>query len=173
MNKVLELIKSDYYALYGQTSLRKRIYLYFFNGGHPIRYDVWLRLAAYFKKRSSILFLFSWMMLRHYEFKYGVHVSTDLEIGPGLRIAHGDCVYIYPKKIGKNFTCYQGVTIGRTKTGVPLIGDDVTVYTGAKVIGGVSLGDGCVIAAGSVILDDVPAKALVAGIPGKIIKMYD
>lgn len=30
----------------------------FFNGGHPIRYDVWLRLAAYFKKRSSILFLF-------------------------------------------------------------------------------------------------------------------
>lgn len=101
MNKVLELIKSDYYALYGQTSLRKRIYLYFFNGGHPIRYDVWLRLAAYFKKRSSILFLFSWMMLRHYEFKYGVHISTDLEIGPGLRIAHGDCVYIYPKKLEK------------------------------------------------------------------------
>lgn len=54
--------------------------------------------------------------------------------------------------------------------GIPVIGDDVTVYTGATVIGNVELGDGCVIAAGAVVTTDVPPRSLFAGVPAKLVK---
>lgn len=56
--------------------------------------------------------------------------------------------------------------------GVPTVGDNVTVYTGATVVGNVHLGDGCVIAAGVVVTTDVPANTLYAGVPAKHVKSY-
>lgn len=56
--------------------------------------------------------------------------------------------------------------------GVPVIGDNVIVYTGATIVGNVHLGDGCVVAAGAVVTTDVPANSLFAGVPAKLVKTY-
>ena len=164
------LLKTDFERLYGSCNFASAIKHYFFNGGHPIRWVVWFRAASYFKDSFKFLFPVAWLFMRHYEFKYGVHASTSTKFGPGLLVAHGDCVYLYADSVGSNCTFYQGVTLGRSGGGVPVVGDDVIVYTGATVIGNVELGDGCVIAAGAVVTTDVPAHSLFAGVPAKLVK---
>lgn len=167
-----ELIQSDFTRLYGPCGLSTRIKNYFFNGGHPIRWVVWFRAACYAKQHCRPLFPIAWLIMRRQEFKYGVHASTNTPFGPGLLIAHGDCVYLYADRIGANCTFYQGVTLGRSGGGVPVIGDNVIVYTGATIVGNVHLGDGCVVAAGAVVTTDVPANSLFAGVPAKLVKTY-
>ena len=78
-------------------------------------------------------------------------------------------------KIGKNCTIWQNVTIGdgfRDKNGsrYPIIGDNVEIFANAVIIGGITIGDNAVIGAGSVVVHDVPANAIVAGNPAKIIR---
>lgn len=75
--------------------------------------------------------------------------------------------------IGKNCCFYQNVTIGKkygTHGGSPVIGNNVRIYANACVIGDIKIGDNAVIGAGSVVTHDVPANAVVAGNPAKIIK---
>lgn len=100
--------------------------------------------------------------------------KQDLEvggnIGEGLVIYHGHGTVIAPYQIGRNFSIYQGVTIGNNrKPGQerhnPIIGDNVTVYTNAVVAGGITVGDNAVIAAGAVVTKDVPANCIAMGNP--------
>jgi len=75
--------------------------------------------------------------------------------------------------IGKNCSIYQNVTIGPKSSAdnkSPTIGDNVRIYANACVIGDIKIGDNAVIGAGSVVTHDVPANAVVAGNPAKIIK---
>ena len=66
---------------------------------------------------------------------------------------------------------FQGVTIGttRSKEGSPKIGNNVILFSGARVIGGVTIGDNCVIGAGAVVTKDVPSGCVAAGIPAKVV----
>ena len=80
--------------------------------------------------------------------------------------------------IGKNCTIYQNVTIGKKKYGVvedthTVIGDNVTIYANACIIQDVNIGNNAIIGAGAVVLDDVPANAVVAGNPAKVIKYIE
>ena len=75
-----------------------------------------------------------------------------------------------PYSIGKNFSVYQGVTIGRNakpgrEINNPIIGDNVTVFTNAVVAGGITIGDNVTIGAGAVVMKDVPANSIVMGNP--------
>ena len=86
------------------------------------------------------------------------------QIGEGLVIYHGHGTVIAPYSIGKNFSVYQGVTIGRNakpgrEINNPIIGDNVTVFTNAVVAGGITIGDNVTIGAGAVVMKDVPATA--------------
>lgn len=54
--------------------------------------------------------------------------------------------------------------------GRPTIGNNVTIYTGAVVVGNISIGDNVIIAANAVVRNDVPNNVLVAGVPAKIVK---
>lgn len=93
------------------------------------------------------------------------------KIGGGIFIQHGYATIIAPHSIGKNCWVCQGVTIGYTNdTDCPTIGDNVTIYAGAKVLGNVIVGDNSIIAANAVVVKDVPANVIVGGIPAKIIK---
>lgn len=96
------------------------------------------------------------------------------QIGGGLKILHGYSTIIFCHSMGENCTVYQNVTIGRGKvyedTSVPVIGNNVTIYTGAIVVGGVHIGNNAVIGAGTVIAKDVPANTTVVGQPMRIIK---
>ena len=80
-------------------------------------------------------------------------------------------------KIGKNCTLYQNVTIGgkdlpnrsNNAAKYPQIGDNVTIYPGAFIVGGVKIGNNCIIGANTVIVRDVPDNAMASGNPAQII----
>lgn len=105
---------------------------------------------------------------------FGLGIDVVNGIGGGMRIYHGYSTIVFAKSIGKNFSIYQNVTLGRGKeingNDIPIIGDDVTVYTGAVVIGGIHIGDRAQIGAGAVVVKDVPADTVVVGGSARFLK---
>lgn len=94
----------------------------------------------------------------------------NANIGEGLRIMHGFSTIVNAKKIGKYCVISQQVTIGWSQSGLPTIGDYCKVYAGAKILGGVRIGDDVWIGANCVVTKDVPPHSIVVGIPAKIVK---
>lgn len=103
----------------------------------------------------------------------GISLPAKCKIGPGLRIHHfGEIVIHDSVKIGKSATIYHGVTVGVKKDDQiqgPMIGDNVYIGAGAKVLGNIQIGHNVIIGANAVTLSDVPDNATVAGIPAKIV----
>lgn len=98
-------------------------------------------------------------------------VSSTADIGGGLIVQHGYGTIIAPRKIGRNCWVNQGVTIGYTnETDCPTLGDDVTVYAGAKILGDVHVGNHVIVAANAVVVKDVEDNCIVGGVPAKVIK---
>ena len=93
-------------------------------------------------------------------------------IGGGMKIYHGYSSVVFAKSIGENFAVYQQVTIGRGKMingrDIPIIGDNVTVYAGAIVVGGINIGNNVTIGAGAVVTKDVPDNTTVVGAPMRV-----
>lgn len=93
------------------------------------------------------------------------------DIGGGLFIEHGFATVISCKKIGRNFWINQQVTIGFSDSvKSPTIGDNVAVKAGAKVIGGITVGNDVIVGANAVIVKDIPSHSIVVGVPARIIK---
>jgi len=90
-------------------------------------------------------------------------------IGDGAHLEHSYATYLNAESIGKNFYCLQLVTLGNGKNGRPTIGDNVSIYTGATVFGGIHIGNNVTIGAGAVVFKDVPDGATVVGNPGTAI----
>ena len=105
---------------------------------------------------------------------YGCHVPYTAEIGENTIIGYDGIgtVIHYRAKIGKNCIVMSGVTLGGTnhRQEVPLVGDNVLIGTGAKLIGSVKIGNNVVIGANAVVIDDIPDNCLAVGAPAKIIK---
>ena len=89
---------------------------------------------------------------------------------PGSHFEHNYATYLNAESIGSNFYCLQLVTLGNGKGGRPTIGNNVSIYTGATVYGGIRIGNNVKIAAGSVVFHDVPDNCIVAGNPAKVVK---
>jgi serine O-acetyltransferase len=109
-----------------------------------------------------------------------VRAATGIEIHPAARIGrrffidHGMGVLIgETAEIGDDVTLYKGVTLGGTSLGRgkrhPTIGNDVVIGTNASILGAITVGDGARVGAGSVVVRDVPPRATVVGIPGRIV----
>ena len=92
------------------------------------------------------------------------------EIGGGLFIQHGFATMIAAKSIGENCWINQQVTIGHTGKGCPVIGDNVMITCGAKVLGDITVGNGAVIGANAVVVKDVAPNAIMGGVPAKEIR---
>lgn len=76
--------------------------------------------------------------------------------------------------IGKNSRIFHQVTIGQDENGkAPIIGDNVTIYSGAKVFGDIHIGNNVVIGTNSVVTHNVEDNAVVAGVPAKVIRYLD
>jgi len=99
----------------------------------------------------------------------GLDLMTP-EIGPGLFISHGQGTVLAGARIGANCHVHQGVTIGWDYRGerAPIIGDDVFIGAGAKVLGAITVGDGARIGANAVVTVDVPAGATAVGVPARL-----
>ena len=107
----------------------------------------------------------------------GVEIHPGATIGVGFFIDHGMGVVIgETTEIGDYVTLFQGVTLGGTgkERGKrhPTLGNHVVVGAGAKVLGGISIGDNVKVGANAVVLRSVPANSTVVGNPGRIVK-YD
>jgi serine O-acetyltransferase len=108
-------------------------------------------------------------------FLTGIEIHPGAKIGRRFFIDHGMAVVIgETSEIGDDVTIYQGVTLGGTSTQKgkrhPTIEDSVTIFSGAKVLGPITVGRHSRIAAGSVLVTSVPAHSTVVGIPGKVVK---
>lgn len=95
---------------------------------------------------------------------------TAAVIGPGLFVSHGQGTILSAERIGANLQVHQGVTVGWDYRGDrrPVIGDDVFIGAGAKVLGAITVGDGARIGANAVVMCDVPAGATAVGIPARV-----
>ena len=93
------------------------------------------------------------------------------QIGPGCHFEHNYATYLNAEHIGSDFYCLHLVTLGNDKDGRrPVIGDHVSIYTGATVFGGITIGNHVTIGAGSVVSKNVPDNCVVAGNPAYIIR---
>jgi serine O-acetyltransferase len=106
----------------------------------------------------------------------GIEIHPAARIGSGLFIDHGTGVVIgETADIGENVTLYQGVTLGGTgfATGKrhPTVQDNVTIGSGAKLLGPITIGHGAKIGANSVVITDVPPNSTVVGNPGHPVRV--
>jgi putative colanic acid biosynthesis acetyltransferase WcaB len=104
----------------------------------------------------------------------GIELDYKSDIGPGLALHHGMKLVVHHKvKIGAGCVLRQFVTIGEKAPGgpVPVLGERVEVGANAVILGGIHLGDESVIGAGSVVLHDVPPRAVVAGNPAQVLRL--
>jgi serine O-acetyltransferase len=106
----------------------------------------------------------------------GIEIHPAARIGSGLFIDHGTGVVIgETADIGNDVTLYQGVTLGGTgfATGKrhPTVQDNVTIGSGAKLLGPITIGHGAKIGANSVVITDVPPHSTVVGNPGHPVRV--
>jgi serine O-acetyltransferase len=106
----------------------------------------------------------------------GIEIHPAARIGQGLFIDHGAGVVIgETADIGNDVTLYQGVTLGGTGFQVgkrhPTVQDNVTIGSGAKLLGPITIGHGAKIGANSVVITDVPPNSTVVGNPGHPVRV--
>lgn len=116
------------------------------------------------------------MLNAHARKKYGCEIAPYATIGGGLFIPHSVGIVIgYQVKIERNCEIFQNVTIGSNRKPkgnqyMSIIGDNVSIGSGAVVVGAITIGNNVKIGANSYVNSDMPDNSFVAGIPAKIIK---
>jgi serine O-acetyltransferase len=117
------------------------------------------RIAHWFKSHG--IPVLGPLVARLNQFYTGVDIGPGAEIGPGLRIAHGTGIVIGGyAKIGRNALLLHQVTVGAPSPGrvekMPVIGDNVFIGAGAKVIGGIRVGNDVFIGVNAIVAQDIP-----------------
>lgn len=153
-----------------------------FNDNYPVHHHlILLRHVEYYLNRAKWyeLPLKYWYLLRYRRSQ----IKTDMVIFPntadaGLRLIHPGFRRIDRMvKIGKNCQILPLVLFGRKRPNDPdpsiNMGDNCYIGVGAKILGPVNIGNNVTIAAGAVVLDDIPDNAVVGGVPAKILKIKE
>ena len=100
-------------------------------------------------------------------------IGRGAEFGPGLVILHSYGIVINSEvRAGRNLVLEHGVTIGAEKGRSPVLGDNVFIGAGAKIIGAVRIGSDVKIGANAVVTRDLPDGATAVGVPARVIKIY-
>ncbi len=131
------------------------------------------RLANWFYNHK-MFFMARWIS-QYASKRTGIEIHPAVQIGKRFFIDHGTGVVIGETAvIGDDVTIYQGVTLGGTgkDTGKrhPTIGNNVMIGAGAKVLGPLEIGDNSRIAAGAVVLHDIPQNSTAVGVPARVVK---
>lgn len=141
--------------------------------------DMSIKIYKYYKKSNYHALKNHKLLMDYYRYKiikkYSCYISQYSLIYEDITFPHPVGIVIgggkdNQVKIGKNATIYQDVTIGQNNNKYPTIGNNVTIYAGAKIIGDIRIGNNVVIGANAVVNKNVPDNCVVAGIPAKIIK---
>lgn len=172
-------IKADIRA-FGGVTFRQRIKGLFVPNIYA--FEKKMRVCEYYRNcRQDALgkFVFAVKYLRYqrYSIKLGYTIPLNV-FGPGLCLCHYGTIVIHDTvRFGKNARIHADVNIGNysrdesdgPKATAPIFGDNVYIGPGAKVFGGIRIGNDVAIGANSVVTKDVPDGVSVAGIPAKII----
>jgi serine O-acetyltransferase len=108
---------------------------------------------------------------------FGIEISHRCKIGGGLYLPHTIGTVIGARSIGRNAVIFQGVTVGAKAVDTtydeearPLIGDNVTLGSGSKILGGIVIGNNVTVGANSVVIKSLGSNLVVGGIPSKVIR---
>ena len=139
-----------------------------------VRALIWHRRAAFFHK-IHLKLIARWMS-QWAKFRTGIEIHPAAKIAPGVFIDHGSGVVIgETAEVEEGVVIYQGVTLGGTgkEKGKrhPTVKKNAVISSGAKVLGGFTVGEGARIGAGAVVLKEVPPYATVVGVPGRIVRI--
>lgn len=132
-----------------------------------------LRFGEYYEGRRDPLGRFWFgilrLRLRLLSERLGFEVPRGV-FGPGLSIAHHGTVTVNGEaKVGRNCRLDTQTTIADVRGQTPRIGDNVYIGSGARILGGVTIGDEVAIGANAVVIEDVPDRVTVGGIPARVI----
>lgn len=169
------LVGSDLHRMTGRSDARALLRAILV--GDVYKYVFWMRTCRYTCHHPWLrysLYPIARVFLHHYRYKFGIDIPFNTRIGAGFYIGHFSCIFVNEDcVIGDNCNVSQGVTIGTSnrgeRAGNPVIGNNVYIGPGAKVIGAIKVGDDVAIGANCVVTRDVPDHAVVAGVPGRVI----
>jgi serine O-acetyltransferase len=162
------LLREDLTRYTDRPSIMQGIKHFIITPGY--KFTVWLRMTRCFKYNAvAKVFLypaFKYLLLRC-QYKFGITISEDSDIGGGLFINRFGGIYFHRDvKLGRNVNVTHGVVLGQvnggSKKGTPTIGDRVFLGSGAKIMGRVHVGDDAAIGANALVASDVPPMAVMA-----------
>jgi serine O-acetyltransferase len=172
-------IKQDARAILGGTLDQKpppykltwmlyRLISYEFIVVFSFRFISQLYQVRYLKPLSLVLYFMHKLL-----FKVDIHPSAS--IGQGLQLVHGFSIVIGANSsIGCNVAIFDGVSLGKKNVGhqdgMPTIGDDVILGSGAKILGDVNIANGSMVGANAVVLSSfVSINSIIVGIPARCV----
>ncbi|MBI5831404.1 MAG: serine acetyltransferase [Armatimonadetes bacterium] len=167
---------TDLHRYGGGTSFRTHLKAMRYEPGYRCSYHY--RLAVYLGQSRNPLAIVARklhaLVREHYMYKYGIRVPPETKVGRGLYIGHFSGLIVAPNVVlGDNCSLSQGVTLGFKPSGAyagnPVVGNNVYIAPGAKIIGAVTLGDGVVVGANAVVTRDVAPGCVVAGVPARVL----
>lgn len=118
----------------------------------------------------QVLALFYYMLFYLVQMFTGISIQAYANIGPRFVVRNFSCVFVLAESIGSDFTVCEGVTVGniRGKSRLPIIGNNVYLEPGSKVLGDVTIGNNVVVRANSLVLNDLPDNCIAVGNPARI-----
>lgn len=136
------------------------------------RYGVWSMERRSAAARLLTSKLYGLLMLV-VEITSGIVLHREIQIGADFHLVHAGNIKLHPEVIvGDRVGIMQDVTLGTTpeREGAPVLGNDVFIGAGAKLLGPITIGDGARVAANSLVISDVPAGATAVGVPARVMR---
>lgn len=143
-------------------------------GLRMMRTDAWLILLLFRLRTRALRYRIPVVnrLLRLMQMMFGgVELGNDITLGQGVYFIHSlGTVVGGNARVGDRVRFLGNNTVGTARdNGYPVIGNDVEVGCGARILGPVTIGDGAIIGANAVVIADVPAGAVAVGIPAHIV----
>lgn len=159
-------------CFYGRCALKEFVKVIFTDGTSCV---VFYRIARFFRKIG--LGIIGWIFLELNKILNGCVIGRSAEFGKGFVIMHPFGIVINSGvKGGENIVIESGVVIGAARNGlpvkVPVLGNNIFIGSGAKVLGGIRIGNNVKIGANAVVVKDVPDNVTVVGVPAEITQRH-
>jgi serine O-acetyltransferase len=162
---MLENIRSDFRAYNGDWGAQGFWVMLVYRFGRW-RYDV---RPVIFRRAYSFIYK---VLFKFIQIITGIELPCEVEVGRNFVIDHfGGIIVSGYAKFGDNCRIRNGVTIGLRRIEeqfAPVIGNNVDIGAGAKLLGPITIGDNVIIGANAVVLCDVPANSVAVGVPATI-----